>query len=175
MSTYPLRQRLISIARKEIGTVESPPGSNRGQRVQQYQSTTELAKEIKTGWAWCAAFVCWTVREWLKDPEVRDALKLKDAAAAEVWRPKTAAAWGFHQWAEQRGLLVLDDSLSNTLHTGDIVTFDFSHVGLLETDESTLIHTVEGNTDGAGSRDGGGVFAKTRQRSLARKFIRLLP
>lgn len=175
MSTYALRQKLIDIARKELGTVETPAGSNRGPRVQLYQSATDLAKEIKTGWAWCAAFQCWIIREWLKDPGVRDALKLKDAAAAEAWRPKTAAAWGFHGWAEQRGLLVMDDSPSNVLHTADIVTFDFSHVGIVVTDEGSEIHTIEGNTDTEGSRDGGGVWAKTRQRSLARKFIRLLP
>lgn len=174
MSTYALRQRLITLARREIGTVEVPAGSNRGPRVQLYQASTDLSKEIKTGWPWCAAFVCWSIKEWIKDPAVRDALKLKDAAQAELWRPKTASAWGFHEWASQRGLLIMDDSPANVLHTADIVTYDFSHIGLLESDEGTLIHTIEGNTDGAGSRDGGGVFAKTRQRSIARKFIRLL-
>lgn len=175
MSSYPLRQKLIDIARKEIGTVETPPNSNRGPRVQQYQSACDYSKEARTGWKWCAAFVCWTIKEWLKDPAVRDALKLRTAAEVEAWRPRTAAAYGFHDWAEQRGLLVMDDSPDHVLHTADIVTFDMSHIGIVANDEGPLIYTIEGNTDSAGSRDGGGVFAKTRQRSFARKFIRILP
>ena len=93
---------------------------------------------------------------------------------AEAWRPKTAAAYGFHGWAEKKGLLVMDDNIQNTLHTADIVTYDFSHVGIVETDVGFDIHTIEGNTDGQGSRDGGGVFAKVRARSLAKRFIRLI-
>lgn len=171
MSTFALRQKLIAIATKEIGTVEIG-ASNTGVRVRQYQAATSLDG---TNWPWCAAFVSWCVREWLKDAEVRAALKLTSAVAVEAWRPKLAAAYGFHQWAEDRGLLVMDDSPGNVLHTGDIVTYDFSHVGIVVTDEENVIHTIEGNTDGGGGRDGGGVWAKTRQRSLARKFIRMLP
>lgn len=171
-TTFYLRQRLIDIARREVGTTESPPGSNSGARIVQYQRATDLGG---TGWPWCAAFVCWCVREWLKDADVRVALKLKTPAAAEKWRPKTAAAFGFHTWAEDRGLLVMSDSSSNILHTGDLMTFDMSHIGLVVDDTGDTISTIEGNTSTAGSRDGGGVFAKTRHRSEARHFIRLLP
>ena len=175
MSTYLLRQRLIDIARKEVGTVEVPPNSNKGPRVQQYQAATSLAKEVKTGWPYCAAFVCWSINEWLKDAEVRAAFGFKTTAEVEAWRPKTAAAYGFHEWAANHKLLIMDDSPSNVLHTGDLVTFDFSHIGIVAADEGSKIYTIEGNTDSGGSRDGGGVFAKVRERSLARKFIRLLP
>lgn len=171
MSTYALRRRLIDIARKEIGTVETG-STNTGKRVREYQAATNLTG---TGWPWCAAFVCWVVREWLKDPEVRAALQLATPAAAEKWRPKTAAAYGFHPWATERHLLIMDDNPRHVLHAGDLVTYDFSHIGIVETDEADLIYTIEGNTDGSGGRDGGGVWAKTRPRSLARRFIRLLP
>ncbi len=170
MSTYPLRQRLIEIARKEVGTTETGT-SNSGPRVKQYQAATNLGG---TGWPWCAAFVCWIVREWLKDAEVRAAFGFKFPQEADAWRPKTAAAYGFHEWAADHRLLIMDDSPSHVLHTGDLVTYDFSHIGIVANDEGSLIHTIEGNTDGGGSRDGGGVWEKTRQRSLARKFIRLL-
>lgn len=170
MSTLHIRQRLVDIARKEVGVVEVPRNSNTGKRVREYQAATNLGG---TGWPYCAAFVCWCVREWLKLPEVRDALKLT-VSGAEKWRPKTAAAFGFHTWAEQRGLLVMDDGFSNTLHTADIMTFDMSHCGIVEDDKGPYVYTVEGNTSSAGSRDGGGVFAKTRNRTEARKFIRML-
>ena len=176
-STYDLRRKLIEIARAELGTVETPPGSNRGPRVQQYQSACDYSKEAKTGWAWCAAFVCWCVREWLKDADVRAALGLKTLAEAVAWRPKTAAAWGLKDWAAKKGLLIMDDSMNNVLHTGDLVTFDFSHCALLETDEADQIYTIEGNTSparGTADRDGGCVAAHVHPRSLARNFIRML-
>lgn len=168
-ATFPLRRRLIEIARRELGTAEIGD-SNTGKRVREYQATTSLGG---TGWPWCAAFVCWCVREWLKDPEVMAAFGF-DNAAAEAWRPKHADAYGFHPWAAEHGLLTMDDSPGNVLHTGDIVTFDFSHIGMLETDEGPLIHTIEGNTSGAAGRDGGEVWEHNRPRSIARKFIRLL-
>jgi hypothetical protein len=51
-----LTEKALEAAESQIGTTESPMGSNRGARVQEYQSSTTLAG---TGWPWCAAFVCW--------------------------------------------------------------------------------------------------------------------
>lgn len=170
ISTYPLRKRLIDIAEAEIGTVEYGT-SNTGKRVVQYQASTDLGG---TGWPWCAAFVCWCIRRWLDDEEVRDALKIK-LDIVDTWRPRTAAAFGFHEWARTRRLLIMDDNPAHVLHTADLVTYDFSHIGIVKDDRDDLIYTIEGNTDGQGGRDGGGVWAKTRPRSMARRFIRMLP
>ena len=170
MSTFPIRQKLIDIARREVGVVESPPGSNTGKRVLDYQRATSLEG---TGWAWCAAFVCWCVREWLKDAEVLYALNFTPEQA-EKWRPKTAAAFGFHAWADEHRIIRFGDSMKNVLHTGDIMTFDMSHVGIVVDDSGDFVTTIEGNTSDAGSRDGGGVFVKKRHRSEARQFIRIL-
>lgn len=171
-STYHLRQRLIEIALKEVGVREMGT-TNTGKRVVQYQAATDLGG---TGWPWCAAFVCWCVREWIKDDEVRAALGIPaDEHAADRWRPRTAAAYGFHEWARAHGLLVMDDSHQHVLHTGDLVTFDFSHIGIVKDDMADMIFTIEGNTDGGGGRDGGGVWEKTRRRELARRFIRMMP
>lgn len=170
MSTYNVRKKLIDIARKEVGVVEVGT-SNTGKRVREYQASTTLEG---TGWPWCAAFVCWCMKEWLKDPEVRDAFGFT-VKQAEAWRPKTAAAYGFHEWAQKKGLLIMNDSPLHVLHTADLVTYDFSHIGIVETDRDDNIFTIEGNTNDAGSREGGGVYAKVRPRNLALRFIRLLP
>lgn len=174
-STLPLRQRLITIAQVEVGVVESPKNSNRGKRVGEYQRATNLEG---TGWPYCAAFVCWCIREWIKDGEVRAALGLKTVADAEAWRPKTAAAFGFHEWAASKKLLIMDDSPDHVLHTGDVMTFDMSHVGIVTDDfvkgGKSYVRTIEGNTGNTDGNDGGGVFAKIRNRSEARKFIRIL-
>ena len=169
MSTYLLRKQLLTIAENEIGVTEVGD-SNSGKRVREYQASTNLEG---TGWPWCAAFVCWCIREWGKDSNVRDALKLTKEGFEE-WRPKTAAAFGFHAWGKKNGLLVMDDSQSNILHTGDIMTFDMSHVGFVNDDKGTKVYTVEGNTSTQGSRDGGGVYAKVRNRSLGKMFVRPL-
>lgn len=174
MSTFAIRQKMIAIARREVGTVEHG-GNNKGPKVESYQRATNLEG---TGWPWCAAFVDWVVREWLKDAEVREALKIFSPQVAEAWRPKTAAAFGFHEWAEKSGLMIFDDDPSHVLHTGDIMTFDFSHVGIVVTDRESggisWVDTIEGNTSHDGSRDGDGVWEKTRNRTLARRFIRIL-
>jgi hypothetical protein len=61
---------------------------------------------------------------------------------------------------------------------GDIVVFDFSHVGIVESESGSHIVTLEGNTNGRGDRDsesGDGVWRKTRSKSIARNFIRIRP
>jgi hypothetical protein len=176
MSTLLLRQQLIAIAAHEVGQLEIPRNSNSGRRVTEYQRATSLDG---TGWPYCAAFVCWCIREWLKDSAVRDALKLS-VAQAEAWRPKTASAFGFHDWAANKGLVVMDDRPSHVLHTADLATFDFSHIGIVRDDYekagTSYIVTIDGNTSpDSGNNEGGGVFQRTRLRSAARKFIRILP
>lgn len=174
MSTLAIRQKLIAIARAKVGTIEIPRNSNTGPSILEFQRASNLDG---TGWPYCAAFVDWVILQWGKLPEVLKALNLTPSEF-ERWRPKTAAAYGFHEWAENKGLQVFDENENPgqaILHTGDIVTFDFSHVGIIDTDRGNLLYTVEGNTDAAGSRDGGGVYDKIRARSLARKIIRILP
>ena len=167
MSTYDLRQALVEIAGKEVGTIEA--GRNTGKRIREYQAATDLGG---TGWPWCAAFVCWCIKQWGKNPAVREALK-KNISQYETWRPKTAAAFGFEDWARKRGLMVMGETAK--LHTGDIIVFDMSHVGIVATDdEKKTIWTIEGNTGPSGGREGDGVWNKVRQRKEARSFIRIL-
>ena len=169
MSTLPVRQKLIEIARREVGVREV--GRNTGKRVREYQAATNLDG---TGWPWCAAFVCWCIREWGQDKEVLAALKLTPAGF-EKWRPKTAAAFGLEDWAKKRGLQVMFADDIPSLRTGDIVTFDQSHTGLVADDARGVIKTIEGNTGASGGREGDGVWDKSRGFKESRKFIRLLP
>lgn len=136
---------------REIGT------TNRGPRVQEYQAATWLEG---SGWPWCAAFICWGI------------LQLEEQFPLPFKRPRTAAAWGFEQWARDEGLQLFKPR--KKIKAGDIVCFTFSHIGLAIEDESGgRVKTVEGNTDGPGSRDGGGVYIKTRRTSVIRSNIRL--
>jgi hypothetical protein len=166
---------LVSIADAEVGTVESG-GNNRGPAILQYQEATWLAPGP---WPWCAAFICWAMRAWLREAEVRAALDLRTPADAEAWRPRGAGAFWFTSWARGKGLTVLPESA--LAKRGDLVVFDFSHIGIVRIDETAtgrFIETIEGNTNGRGDRDstsGDGVWRKTRHRSLTQHYIRLLP
>jgi hypothetical protein len=59
------------------------------------------------------------------------------------------------------------------IEAGDIVIFNFSHVGLaIDSPVKGVFPTIEGNTDGNGSRDGGGVWKKERKVSQVKSRIR---
>ena len=164
------RSLLVDLARKELGVLEQPKNSNRGARVQQYQAATWLDG---TGWPWCAAFICWLVREGLKQ---YDPLKVP----AGFKRPETAGAWDFENWATdyKRYGVSRFEATDRRIEPGDILVFTFSHIGIAEaaasgTNPTSEVRTIEGNTDGSGTREGGGVYRQTRRVSQVREVIRL--
>jgi hypothetical protein len=171
MSTLALRKHLIAIAEKDVRQMET--SRNRGPAIAKFWPATNYPNGYENREPYCAAAVCYWAREWLKIPEVQKAFG-KTAAQLEQWRCKSATAYGWHDWAKKRGVRILSDAPSEVLHTGDIVVFDFSHIGLVCDDKGDRIYTIEANTGASGSRDGDGVFRKDRPREVARCFIRLL-
>ncbi len=172
----PLLQRFIDIAINEVGEKEQQGHPNTGPDVEKYQRATTLPPGP---WPWCAAFVAWCMKEWLRDPDVRLALKIAPEAGApyldaEAWRFKSARAFDLEDWGLRRGMPVLIETELGK--AGDLITYDFSHCGILTADEvpGQSLWTCEGNTNDNGSRDGDGVYRKRRPDSLTRKYIRLL-
>lgn len=164
-----LLAKLVAIAEREVGTREVG-GNNCGVRVREYQRATDETPGV---WPWCAAFTGWVIREWLALPEVRRALGWKNEET-DAKRPKTAAAFGYLDWARRQDQLVLDASVRP--EPGMIVVYDFSHIGIVKSagTGSTFV-AIEGNTNGRGDRDstsGDGVWEKTRVKKLVRRFIR---
>ena len=160
-----LSEALVQIAIKEIGVTEVN-GTNCGPMVDTYKAATWL--NPKVGWPWCAAFVCWCFREALALSGVKETKTFK--------RPRTAGAWDFENWS------LAQDSTTNTrkphrndILAGDIVIFRFSHIGIAISapDKNGNVVCIEGNTDGAGSREGGAVLRKTRHVSRIRSRIRI--
>jgi len=158
-----LAQAIIEVANDEVG-VEELHTSNSGKRVREYQASTSLGG---TGWPWCAAFVCWVVKQAMDKLGITETKTFK--------RPTTASAWGFELWS------LAQDSTTWTrkphrgdIEPGDIVIFTFSHIGfaISEPDADGYIRTIEGNTDGQGSREGGAVLVKRRHISKIRSRIR---
>jgi hypothetical protein len=160
-----LLEPLASIAASQIG-IHEEGSSNAGSDILKYQQATELAGQ---GWPWCCAFVDWCIREFLNENPALASITLET-------RPKTASVFEFRDWAESTGQLVFSPSQVGTynLQAGDIVVFSFSHIGIVAGPaQGSQFPTIEGNTNVAGSRDGGEVAAKTRNFSSVDSFIRL--
>jgi hypothetical protein len=121
----------------EIGYREYPAGSNR----------TKFAAIAghPNGQPWCATYVVAMFR--------RAGIKLPSESASTYYM-----RMGFR----------LRFRYTSTPQRGDVVFYNFSHVGILESFTATTVTCIEGNTSsGAGSQsNGGGVFRRTRSRSL---------
>ncbi len=159
-----IADEIVRIAKSQIGVTEVN-GTNCGPRVDEYKAATWL--NPKKGWPWCAAFVCWVVRAAIISSGAKETKTFK--------RPRTAGAYDMENWS-----LAQDDTTwtkkphRNEILPGDIVVFTFSHIGfaISAPDVQGNVQTVEGNTDKKGSREGGGVFLKTRHVSKIRSRIR---
>lgn len=159
-----LAAKMVELARAEVG-VEEVNGTNRGKRVDEYKAATNLPPH--ESWPWCAAFVCWLVREAMR----------ACGGAYTFQRPTTAGAWDLERWSrEQDASTQTRKPAGSDIQAGDILCFTFSHTGLAISapDERGNVTTIEGNTDSAGSREGGGVFRKVRHVSKIRSRIRIM-
>lgn len=138
---------VLDVARRQIGTVEQPPGSNR---------TPYGAAYGMDGAAWCAMFVWWCFR----------------TAGLSALIPKSAYTPTLADWFRKRGqwgtvprpgALVFYDFPNDGVDR-------ISHVGLVESvNPDGSIVTIEGNTSSgtAGSqRDGEGVWRRTRRGGI---------
>lgn len=100
MSTLELRQRLIEIAKRDVGKVEI--SQNRAPWISRMWPATDTPNGHQQKWPYCAAAVAYWVREWLKDKEVLAQLKLTPDMA-ERWRGKTPGAFAWATtWADGR-------------------------------------------------------------------------
>lgn len=165
--TFP--ETLARIAESQVG-VREVGGNNRGPQVQAYQQATWLAG---TGWAWCAAFVCWVVYE---------AIQIHGQPLG--WkRPRTAGAYDLENWAcslpphpANKGWKCFRSTPETPPKRGDILTFTWSHCGIVTGYDATkkTIYTVEGNAGSADVSDStnDGVVAKKHHVTKCRRLIR---
>jgi len=160
-STISLVKKIIALAREEVGVREIGE-TNCGKRVNEYKGATYL--DNTQSWPWCAAFICWLFREAMKGGNYT------------FKRPTTASAWALENWAEDQDLSIrIKKPHNGDIVAGDIIIFTFSHIGLAISapDKNGMVQTIEGNTDDAGSREGGGVYLKERHISKIRSRLRL--
>lgn len=157
-------ERLVLTALAEVG-VKEVGSTNRGPRVDEYQRSTWL--DQKDWGPWCAAFVCWVIRASMNLEKIRETDGFR--------RPQTAGAFDFENWSlAQDNTTQTAKPAGRAIQRGDLVIFTFSHIGIATSgvDEDGNFHTVEGNSNSAGSRTGGMVCTNIRNVKLVRSRIR---
>ena len=140
-------QQLLDIARAELGTKESPAGSNNVMYNTAYYGREVYDGLWDTEFPWCVVFLWWCFRQ---------------AGAAELF-------YGGSKTASCRQLLSYHKRQAVTdYQPGDIIFYNFhgkataEHVGICESAGGSSIVTIEGNTGVGNDANGGAVMRRTR-------------
>ena len=140
--------RILSVARAELGTKENPAGSNKVKYNTDYYGRAVSGSQ----YAWCAVFVWWVFRQ---------------AGADRLYYSGNKTAYCPALMAHHRGQHVTD------YRPGDVIFFNFSgktsaaHVGICESWDGQYITTIDGNTGTDNEANGGAVMRRKR----AKKYI----
>lgn len=162
-----LPERVVKWALTKVGVRESG-GANKGPGLAPFFAADSYdpngSKPGDDGYAWCAAFICWVVKQ-----------AMEEGGTFTFKRPTTPGAFAFETWSKAQDKSTQTKSKPGSdIKRGDIVIFSFSHIGIATgpPNASGIFPTVEGNTNQAGSREGDGVYKKTRHITSVRSRIR---
>jgi hypothetical protein len=144
----------IQVAITQIGQEEVPRGSNWGTMEKPAVIHYLHSVGIDFPASWCMAFVYWCVTE------------------AMPVNPLVRTGGVMRQWNEINPKYKHRNPLA-----GDIFIMDhghgLGHTGFVESVDGLNIHTIEGNTNDTGSREGYEVCRRTRTIASCKGFIRL--
>jgi hypothetical protein len=148
-----LGKQTILSAITQIGVQEVPKGSNKGVDVEKYLKSVGLGG----GYSWCMAFAYWNVQQ--------ASLKLG------VKNPLYKTAGVMAQWNNSISLR------STTPESGYLFILDegkgLGHTGIVEYVVGDTIHTIEGNTNDSGGREGFEVCRRVRKTASCKGFIKI--
>jgi hypothetical protein len=139
-----LSNTAVQIAISQLGKEEVPRGSNKGPEVNQYLASVGLPP----GNSWCMAFVYWCFN--------------KASVQLAIENPLTKTGGVLNEYSHEK---------LNQVHTpqaGDIFIMDLGsglgHTGIVESVAADgTLHTIEGNTNDEGGREGYEVARRTRK------------
>ncbi len=159
----------LQVAILEIGNEENPRGSNWGDHVQKYLESVGIDFPA----AWCMAFVYWCCEKSnAKYPDITGGMSsplVKTGGVIKQWNEID-----IHVLSLFRPPVQVKFEEPNQ---GDIFIIDFGkgigHTGFVEDVVGDKIHTIEGNTNDEGSREGYEVCRRVRKISACKGFIRL--
>lgn len=158
-----VREKLLDTLENQLYVRETSP--NRGPMVDLYINTININKpsseKTPLGSKWCGAFV----------------------GANLFWQNITnpKSAWS-PDYAQKKDIIwTAKGKNSITPLTGDVVTFYYSNLGrvghvgfFIEEDKNGFFITIEGNTNGVGSREGDGVYKKKRDPAKTHAITRYI-
>ncbi len=149
--------RLIEIAYSQLGKEEIPRGSNWGPDVKKYLNSVGLDFPA----SWCMAFVYWCVMETCKELVIKNPM-VRTGGVLRQWReiePKYRIPL---EWEPKEGDIFIQD-----------YGHGLGHTGIIERVEGDILHTIEGNTNDTGSREGYEVCRRQRNVGTINGLIRL--
>lgn len=139
---------LLALAASQLGTKESPAGSNRVK----YNTAYYNRAVSGDAYPWCCVFIWWLFRE-------------AGAPGLFYGGGKTASCTTlFHHYRKQGRTVPVSQA-----RPGDLVFFNFSggpevleHIGICEGCEGGYITTIDGNTGATNEANGGAVMRRRR-------------
>lgn len=141
-SRMALNERCLYVARAmEKNEVREELGPNKGKWVNRFLAFVGL----KPGYAWCAAFVAWCLGQ-----SGLDKSKMPKHSPSVI---------GWYRWAKA------NDRLTGVPKRGRLFYWldgSHGHIGFIIGLSAGCVQTLEGNTNKQGSRDGDGVYQRTR-------------
>ena len=140
-----MAEDVLKIAAGELGNTESPANSNRTKYGKWYGLD---------GQPWCMMFVQWCFNQ------AGLTLPHRTANCSDM------LSW-YRTYAPERIVAMPQPR--------DIIIYNFGHTGIVESAAATTVTAIEGNTsagDSGSQSNGGGVFRRTRSKSLVTAYIR---
>lgn len=155
-----LAAAVLDVAADEVGVHEQPLGSNRGPKVDQYIRTTGL-DPTQDSYPWCMCFVYWCFTQAAQQAGVQN-LVPKNGSVHGAWERSQAkpGVVVVPALAARRDPAQIKPGMVFFIDTGN----SHGHVGIVAANVNSFLETIEGNTNDNGSREGIGVFRRTRRR-----------
>lgn len=141
-------ERMLDIARGEVGVTERPAGSDKVK----YNTWFYGRETSGASYPWCCVFVCWVFYQ---------------AGLGGLLR-KTGGCTTLMNWFKAKGRLVP----VREAKPGDIVFYQFDkdayadHVGIVEQVSKSGVTAIEGNTSVSSEDNGGAVMRRSRGWSV---------
>jgi hypothetical protein len=152
--------KLLEMAKTQIGVQETPRGSNWGPMVQQYLHSVGIAFPA----SWCMAFVYWCAEQ------AGIKVNVGNPGQSILMNPLVHTGGVLKQWHE-----INPKFKFNIPQIGDIFIMDLGHglghTGIIEDIHGEILDTIEGNTNDTGSREGYEVCRRTRRLDPDSKII----
>lgn len=147
-----LANKALAVAITQLDQQENPRGSNWGQPVKSYLASVGIDFPA----SWCMAFIYWSFKR--AGEEFNEVVPLvKTGGVLTAWNQATS----HRVTAPEPGDIFIQDNGQGLGHTG-----------IVEKVEDDIIHTIEGNTNDTGSREGYEVCRRTRKIESMKGFLR---